>query len=81
MLANHGRWLAKGLPKGSASDRPRQTSLYCFLYMTLCTEHFTCSIPGTSTAAAVTTAAVVVVVVVVLTLTHRYIAWSQNRLQ
>ena len=27
VVANHGRWLAKSLPKGSASDRPRQTSL------------------------------------------------------
>ena len=30
MLANHGRWLAKSLAKGSASDRPRQTSFLVF---------------------------------------------------
>ena len=41
------------------------------IYMTLCTEHFTCSIFGTTTTAAVTTAVVVVVVAVVVILTHR----------
>ena len=43
------------------------------IYMTLCTEHFTSNIFGTATA--------VTTVVVVLTLTHRYNAWPQNRLQ
>ena len=43
------------------------------IYMTWCTEHFTCSIFGTATAA-VTTAAVVV-----LKLTHRYHAVRGHR--
>ena len=43
--------------------------------MTLCTEHFTCSIFGTSTA--VTTAAAAVVAV--LTVTHRYNAVCGHR--
>ena len=31
VLATHGRWLAKGPEKGSASDRPRQASLYLLI--------------------------------------------------
>ena len=42
--------------------------------MTLCTEHFTCSIFGTTTAAVASAAAVVV-----LTLTHRYNAVRGHR--
>ena len=32
-LANHGRWLAKSLAKGSASDRPRWMNLYLLIYI------------------------------------------------
>ena len=46
-------------------------------YMTLRTEHFTCSIFGTTTTAVTT--AVVAVVVVVLTLTYRYNAVRGHR--